>query len=183
MHSVHTHLHWRLYLLNEWTVRRTVHDELFIKKWEAIWWTMWCCPILLVIILIQIRVGTYSSPQFFSKIPTYLLKVNRLPFFSYAHTVYVHSRRTVHWENYTSNSFQIEWDMIVVTVFLSILNTNKWNSLWFRKSKGKLSPRSYTIQFQRKLKYSFVSVFLSFSHGWAGVRTPQKASLDCCWVI
>ena len=28
----------------------------------------------------------------------------------------------LHWENYVSNSFQIEWDMIVVTVFLSILN-------------------------------------------------------------
>ena len=27
-----------------------------------------------------------------------------------------------HWENYYSISFQIEWDMIVVTVFLSILN-------------------------------------------------------------
>ena len=29
-----------------------------------------------------------------------------------------------HRENYRSISFQIEWDMIVVTVFLSILNTN-----------------------------------------------------------
>ena len=28
----------------------------------------------------------------------------------------------VHWENYISISFPIEWDMIVVTVFLSILN-------------------------------------------------------------
>ena len=28
----------------------------------------------------------------------------------------------VHWENYISNSLQIEWDMIVVTVILSILN-------------------------------------------------------------
>ena len=28
----------------------------------------------------------------------------------------------MHWENYVSISFHIEWDMIVVTVFLSILN-------------------------------------------------------------
>ena len=27
-----------------------------------------------------------------------------------------------HWENYVSISFHIEWDMIVVTVFVSILN-------------------------------------------------------------
>ena len=27
----------------------------------------------------------------------------------------------IHWENYTSISLHIEWDMIVVTVFLSIL--------------------------------------------------------------
>ena len=40
-----------------------------------------------------------------------------------------HQRRTfdrrrfcIHWENYISISFHIEWDMIVVTVFLSILN-------------------------------------------------------------
>ena len=34
----------------------------------------------------------------------------------------------------------------------------KWNSIWFRKSKGNLSPRSYPIQCERKWKYSFVSV-------------------------
>ena len=36
------------------------------------------------------------------------------------------ARRTkwhrIHWENYISNSYHIEWDMIVVTVFLSILS-------------------------------------------------------------
>ena len=35
---------------------------------------------------------------------------------------------------------------------------NKWNSIWFKKSKGKLSPRSYPIQCERKWKYSFLSV-------------------------
>ena len=31
-------------------------------------------------------------------------------------------RARYHWENYVSISFQIEWDMIVVTVFIVILN-------------------------------------------------------------
>ena len=51
-----------------------------------------------------------------------------------------------HWENYISNSLHFEWDMIVVTVFLSIFWTEK------------LSPRSYPIQFKRKWKYCFLSV-------------------------
>ena len=42
------------------------------------------------------------------------------------------------------------------TVFLSIFWT-KSNSIWFRKSKGKLSPRSYRIQCERKWNTSFVS--------------------------
>ena len=32
-----------------------------------------------------------------------------------------------HWENYISITFHIEWDMIVVTIFLSILNQMEWN--------------------------------------------------------
>ena len=34
----------------------------------------------------------------------------------------VKQETAVHWENYISISFQIEWGMVVVTVFLSILN-------------------------------------------------------------
>ena len=41
--------------------------------------------------------------------------------------------------------FQIEWDKIVVIVFLSIL------------SQMELLPRSYPILFERKWKYSFIS--------------------------
>ena len=33
---------------------------------------------------------------------------------------------------------------------------HKWKSIWFRKSKGKLSQRSYPIQFERKC--TFLSV-------------------------
>ena len=35
---------------------------------------------------------------------------------------------------------------------------HKWNSIWFGKSKGKLSPWSYPIQCERKWKCSFLSV-------------------------
>ena len=38
----------------------------------------------------------------------------------------------------------------------------KWNSVWFRKSKGKLSPWSCPIQCERKWKYSFVSVLCHY---------------------
>ena len=37
----------------------------------------------------------------------------------------------LNWENYVSISFHIEWDMVVVTVFLSIFWT-KWISIWFK---------------------------------------------------
>ena len=57
--------------------------------------------------------------------------------------------REVHWENYISISFQIEWDLIVLTVFYSNLNQMEIHFLG-SKSKRKLSPRSYPIQFQRK---------------------------------
>ena len=39
----------------------------------------------------------------------------------------------VHWENYISISFHIEWDMIVVTVFHSILNQMEFHSVQNRK--------------------------------------------------
>ena len=40
--------------------------------------------------------------------------------------------------------------------------SSKANGILFSlKSKRKLSPRSYPIQFERKWKYSFLSVYLS----------------------
>ena len=39
----------------------------------------------------------------------------------------------MHWENYISISFHIEWDMIVVTVFLSILNQMEFYLVQNRK--------------------------------------------------
>ena len=36
---------------------------------------------------------------------------------------------SLHWKNYISISFQIEWDVIMVTVFLSILNWTEFHSV------------------------------------------------------
>ena len=43
------------------------------------------------------------------------------------------SRKPVHWENYVSISFHIEWDVIVVTVFLWILNQMDFHLVQNRK--------------------------------------------------
>ena len=45
---------------------------------------------------------------------------------------------------YVSISFHSEWDMIVVTVFLLILNQMEFHLV--QKIERKLSPRSYPIQ-------------------------------------
>ena len=42
-------------------------------------------------------------------------------------------QQLIHWENYNSISFQIEWDMIVMTVFLSILNQMEFHLVQNRK--------------------------------------------------
>ena len=39
----------------------------------------------------------------------------------------------LHWENYISNYFHIEWDMIVVTIFLLILNQIEFHLVQNRK--------------------------------------------------
>jgi len=82
-------------------------------------------------------------------------------------------RGSVHWENYISISFHIEWDTIVVAVFLSILNHMEFNLVQNRK--GKLSPQSYPTQCKRK--YSFLSV-ASFWHKKLGAQlNPPFESL------
>ena len=49
----------------------------------------------------------------------------------------------------------------------------KWNSIWFTKSEGKLSPRLYPIHFERKWKSSF----LSAPTNWTGVNPNYQLSL------
>ena len=63
-----------------------------------------------------------------------------------------------HWKNYISISFQIEWDMIVMTIFLSFLNqmVQPFWIIWFNTER-KTVPRSHPIQFERKWKHNFLS--------------------------
>ena len=42
----------------------------------------------------------------------------------------------IHWENYISISFQIEWDVMMVTVFLSILNQMEFHLVQNRATMG-----------------------------------------------
>ena len=76
----------------------------------------------------------------------------------------------LHWENYTSFSFKIEWDMWSWWQFSFRFSEPNGIKFVFRKSEGKLSPRSYPIQFERKRKYSFLSVELC---------TDQPCLRDC----
>ena len=74
---------------------------------------------------------------------------------------------------------------------------HKWNSILFRKSKGKLSSRSYPIQCERKWKYSYIrkwkysfnlkrnvnivfSVHYSESHGTLRMARDKCSSQDRC---
>ena len=66
----------------------------------------------------------------------------------------------VHWQNLVFDFFfQIELDMIVVTVFFSIFWT-KCVSICCSELKGILSPGSYPIKFGRKSNASFLGVML-----------------------
>ena len=56
------------------------------------------------------------------------------------------SQNHIYWENYASNSFQIEWDMIMVTVFLSILNQMEFYLVQNRKE----NYHQYHIPFYMK---------------------------------
>ena len=68
--------------------------------------------------------------------------------------------RSLHNENFTLNGIWSWWQF-------SFRFWTKWNNICFRKSNGKLSPRSYPIQFERKWKYSFL-----------GVEIPEGRWLD-----
>ena len=56
-------------------------------------------------------------------------------------------------QNYISFSFHIEWNVIVATVFLSILNQNK-----FHLVKNRQENCQFSIQFERKWKYIFLYI-------------------------
>jgi len=77
----------------------------------------------------------------------------------------------VWWENYISFFFQIEKDTIVVTVFLSILIQMEFHLVQNQKENCHHDP----IQFERKRKYSFLSVQLPSLHD-ADCSSDQLAS-------
>ena len=62
--------------------------------------------------------------------------------------IFIHRLICIHWENYITIFFHIEW-------------IRSWWQYFFR-FWTKLSPRSYPIQCGRKWKYSFLSVHLAY---------------------
>ena len=64
----------------------------------------------------------------------------------------------LHWENYVSISFHIEHWMGYDRGVSFPFNFESNEIPFVSKSKGKLSPRSYPIQYERKWKHSFLSV-------------------------
>ena len=73
-----------------------------------------------------------------------------------------HSKKTSIPFPFKSNGIRSWWQF-------SFRFWTKWNSVWFRKSEGKLSPRSYPIQYERKWNTSFLSALqpLGQLHGWS----------------
>ena len=52
----------------------------------------------------------------------------------------------LHWEKHISNSFHIEWDMIKVTVFLSILNQMEFHLVQNRKENCHLDRIPFNVK-------------------------------------
>ena len=73
----------------------------------------------------------------------------------------------IHWENYIFISFHIEWDMIVVTVFLSVLNQMEIHLVQNQKENYHHDHTPFNV----KGKYSFLS-----AHNWPMIIT---ASAGC----
>ena len=60
----------------------------------------------------------------------------------------------IHWENYVSISFHIEWDMIVLTVFLLILNQMKINLDQNRKENCHHDQIPFNLKGNNNLDFS-----------------------------
>ena len=58
------------------------------------------------------------------------------------------------WENYIPNSFQIEWDMMVVTVFLSILNQIEFHLNQNRKENCHYDHIPYNLKGNGNIVFS-----------------------------
>jgi len=60
----------------------------------------------------------------------------------------------LHWENYISISFQIEWDMIVVTVYHSILNQMELHLVQNRKENCHHDHIPYNVKGNGNIVFS-----------------------------
>ena len=67
-------------------------------------------------------------------------------------------RSGVHWENYISISFYIEWDMIVVIVFLTILNQMEFHLIQNRKETFPHDQIPFNLKGNRNIMFSVWSL-------------------------
>ena len=90
-------------------------------------------------------------------------------------------------EKYIYTSYQIEWNMIVMTVFLSIMNRMEFHLAQII-SKGKQSPQWYFIQFEKEMKIYFTEectirihlyIRMFFSIKTDSNHSPFRLWLDC----
>ena len=80
----------------------------------------------------------------------------------------------VHWENYISISFQIEWDMIMVTVFLSILNQMNFHLVQNRKENCHHDHISFNLKGNGNIVFSVCATYTrSFGRILSGVKAAD----------
>ena len=85
------------------------------------------------------RIDQYSSKKYTDEIhyeppEVYLpISLRTIILFRATYVAWLETVASVHWENCTSNFLHFEWNMIVVTVFFSILNQMEFNLVQNRK--------------------------------------------------
>ena len=82
----------------------------------------------------------------------------------------------IHSQIRISDSFQIKRNMIVVSVFLSILNTNALPL--GSKSKGKLSLQSFSVRLERNCESVLASVTISQFIFQSRIRVQSRTERD-----
>ena len=67
-------------------------------------------------------------------------------------------RKHLNWENYISISFHIEWDMIIVTVFFSIVNQMEFHLVQNRKENCQHDHISFNVKGNGDIVFSMYPV-------------------------
>ena len=67
----------------------------------------------------------------------------------------------LNWENYIFICFHIEWDMIVVTVFLSILNQMEFNLVQNRKENCHRDHIPFNVKGIGNIVFSVYSILMT----------------------